>query len=65
MHPRHRRAHAHAQAITYTPAMKEQLCEDWDGFEAALVRGHMDAQAALLDPKAVEKNSAEPPATGS
>lgn len=53
------------QAITYTPAMKEQLCEDWDGFEAALVRGYMDAQAALLDPKAVEKNSAEPPATGS
>ena len=45
--------------------MKEQLCEDWDGFEAALVRGHMDAQAALLDPEAVEKNSAEPPATGS
>ena len=53
------------QAILYAPATVRELCEDWDGFEAALVRGYMDAQAALLDPKAVEKNSAEPPATGS
>ena len=51
--------------ILYAPATVRELCEDWDGFEAALVRGYTDAQQALLKPQEVEKNSEGPSATGS
>ena len=53
------------QAIMYAPAAVRELCEDWDGFEAALVRGYTDAQQALLKPQEQEKNSEGPSATGS
>ncbi|MBS0507595.1 MAG: hypothetical protein JSR53_09475 [Proteobacteria bacterium] len=53
------------QAIAFTPAMKEQLCEDCDGFEAALVRGYSDAQEAASKPQETEKNSVAPSGTGS
>ncbi|MDF1486698.1 hypothetical protein PY257_16210 [Ramlibacter sp. H39-3-26] len=52
-------------AIAYTPAAKAELCEDWDGFEAALVRGYTDAQEAVLKPQETEKNSVAPSGTGS
>ena len=42
------------QVISYTPAAVRELCEDWDGFEAALVRGYTDAQQALLKPQELE-----------
>ncbi|HRP19406.1 MAG TPA: hypothetical protein PK925_02155 [Alicycliphilus sp.] len=51
--------------ITYTPAMCAQLCEEWDGFEAALARGYMDAQKSLNDTREQEKNSDAPSGTGS
>lgn len=50
--------------IHYTPAALAALCEDWDGFEAALVRGYFDAQAAALNPQETEKNSEAPSGTG-
>lgn len=49
----------------YTIATRAEVCEDWDGFEAALVRGYTDAQAAALSPKETEKNSEAPSGTGS
>ena len=52
-------------AIGYLADAVRELCEDWDGFEAALVRGYTDAQQALLKPQELEKNSEGPSATGS
>ena len=51
--------------ILYSPAMRDALCEDWDGLEAALVRGYLEAQKSVLEPKETEKNSEAPSATGS
>jgi hypothetical protein len=48
----------------YSPAQRAELCEDWDGFEAALVRGHMDAQEKAANHKELEKNSEGHPGTG-
>ena len=53
------------QAIMNAPAAVRELCEDWDGFEAALVRGYTDAQQALLKPQELEKNSEGQSAIGS
>ena len=53
------------QLPPYTPAMRAQICEDWDGFEAALVRGYTDALKAALQPLETEKNSGAPSGTGS
>ena len=53
------------EVILYTPAKLAELCEDWDGFDKALVESYFDAQRQALDPKAVEKNSGEPSGTGS
>ena len=52
-------------AVIYSERQREELVEDWDGFEAALVRGYTDAQQALLKPQELEKNSEGPSATGS
>lgn len=52
------------QSIPFTPAALAELCEDWDGFEAALVRGYTDAQQAAINPQETEKNSAAPSGTG-
>jgi len=52
------------QPIQYSPDMLAQVCEEWDGLEAALVRGYTDAQQAALDAQAIEKNSAAPSGTG-
>lgn len=52
-------------AIMHSPATLAALCEDWDGFEAALVRGYFDAQKAAQQPEEQEKNSAAPSGTGS
>jgi len=49
----------------YAPAMRAQLCEDWDGFEAALVQGYLEAQRLALQPQEKEKNSGAPSGTGS
>lgn len=53
------------QAVMYTPAKLAELCEEWDGFETALVAAYFTARREALDPKAVEKNSGEPSGTGS
>lgn len=52
-------------SITYSIAKVEEICEDWDGFEGALVDSYFAARREALDPKAVEKNSGEPSGTGS
>lgn len=51
--------------ILYSPAAVAEACEEWDGLESDIVRGYNAARAAAFDPKAVEKNSEPPPATGS
>lgn len=51
--------------VTFSLAAMSEVCEDWDGFEAALVRAYMKARDAALNPKEVEKNSGEPSATTS
>jgi len=53
------------EVIHFTAAAKAEVCEDWDGFEAALVRGYTDAQKAAANPKEQEKNSEAPSGTGS
>lgn len=53
------------EPIAYTPATRDELCEDWDGLEAALVRGYLKAREVAANPKAVEKNSGGPSATTS
>lgn len=52
------------QPVIYTPASLEQLCEDWDGLDAALVASYFAARREALETKAVEKNSEEPSGTG-
>lgn len=51
--------------IAFTPATRRELFEDWDGLEAALVRGYIAAQEVALKPQEQEKNSAAPSGTGS
>lgn len=53
------------ESIPYSIAKVAEICEDWDGFDAALVASYFDARREALDPKAVEKNSGEPSGTGS
>lgn len=52
------------QPVIYTPATLAQLCEDWDGFEGALVSSYFAARREAVEPKAVEKNSEQPSGTG-
>ncbi|MDR0458589.1 MAG: hypothetical protein LBH10_06150 [Burkholderiaceae bacterium] len=59
------RDRATGQPIPYSAGMLAQMCEDWDGLEAALVRGYTEAQQAALDAREIEKNSAAPSGTGS
>lgn len=53
------------EIIVYAPVMRDELCEDWDGLEGALVRAYLKAREAAANPKAVEKNSEGPSATTS
>ncbi len=43
--------------------MKEQLCEDWDGFEAALVQAYFENGRKAREAAEVAKNSELPSAT--
>ncbi len=44
------------QAVPYTSQMLDELGEDWDGFEAALVVGYFAARQRQADPEARAKN---------
>ena len=51
------------QVISYTPAAVRELCEDWDGFEAALVQAYFDNGRKAREAAEVAKNSELPSAT--
>ncbi len=53
------------QAVIFSPATLAQVCEAWDGFEAALVRAYGDAMKAAGRVGEQEKNSEAPSGTGS
>ena len=52
------------ESIPYSLSKVVEICEDWDGFDAALVNSYFNARREALDPKAAEKNSEGPSGTG-
>ena len=52
------------ERIPFTSAALAEVCEEWDGFEGALVRSYFQARRSALDIEAVEKNLQVPSATG-
>ena len=53
------------QFVAYTPATRDQLSEDFDGFEGSLVTAYFDAVKKPLTVEDVEKNSEAQSATTS
>ena len=49
--------------IPYTPANREEVVEEWDGIEAALVTAYFDAGRKARQAAEIAKNSAAPSAT--
>ena len=50
-------------AVPYTERQREELVEDWDGFEAALVQAYFDNGRKAREAAEVAKNSELPSAT--
>lgn len=55
---------ADQKLVPYSQAVRQQIEEELDGIERALVTAYFDAKRALT-PEAIAKNSGEPSATGS
>lgn len=51
------------KAVVFSLAELDQLADEWDGIEPALVNAYFDARRAATSPEAVQKNSDEPSAT--
>lgn len=51
------------KSVVFSLAALEQLADEWDGIEPALVNAYFDARRAATSPEAVQKNSDEPSAT--
>lgn len=49
--------------VMYTPAVSQELAEDWDGFEAAIVGAFFKALRMQADPHEAAKNSVPQSAT--
>ena len=50
-------------AVPYTERQREELVEDWDGFEAALVEAYFENGRKAREAAEVAKNSEPPSAT--
>lgn len=50
-------------AVIYSEKQREELVEDWDGFEAALVQAYFDNGRKAREAAEVAKNSERPSAT--
>lgn len=50
-------------SVPYTERQREELVEDWDGFEAALVQAYFDNGRKAREAAEVAKNSELPSAT--
>lgn len=51
------------EPVLYTEKQREELVEDWDGFEAALVQAYFDNGRKAREAAEVAKNSELPSAT--
>ncbi|WP_324622726.1 phage tail assembly chaperone [Delftia lacustris] len=51
------------KVVVFSLAALEELADEWDGIEPALVNAYFDARRAATSPEAVQKNSDEPSAT--
>jgi len=52
------------EPIVYSKSARAEVCEEWDGFEAALVRAYGEAIKRFDSAREQEKNSAAPSGTG-